>query len=98
MYLRIRPLKPKETGVPYEVNANTSQLKIESANSITQKQSEFSFSQIYDDGVSQKRLFEATVKPMLEEFVNGLNCLVFTYGVTNSGKTYTLQGIPSDIG
>ncbi|XP_075254209.1 uncharacterized protein LOC142345772 isoform X2 [Convolutriloba macropyga] len=98
VYLRIRPLKPKETGVPYEVNANTSQLKIESANSITQKQSEFSFSQIYDDGVSQKRLFEATVKPMLEEFVNGLNCLVFTYGVTNSGKTYTLQGIPSDIG
>jgi kinesin family protein 20 len=29
---------------------------------------------------------------LVQDFIEGQNCLVFTYGVTSSGKTYTIQG------
>ena len=35
---------------------------------------------------------------MVKELLEGTNCLLFTYGVTNSGKTYTIQGTPEDGG
>ncbi len=28
----------------------------------------------------------------MEKLFNGENLLIFSYGVTNSGKTYTMQG------
>ncbi len=36
--------------------------------------------------------------PTVKAFIEGQNCLIFTYGVTNSGKTYTIQGSPNDGG
>ena len=34
----------------------------------------------------------------MKAFIEGQNCLIFTYGVTNSGKTYTIQGSSTDGG
>ena len=34
----------------------------------------------------------------VKSFIEGQNCLIFTYGVTNSGKTYTIQGTSTDGG
>lgn len=48
----------------------------------------FMFSRIFDQSTAQKDLFKETLKPRLKDFFEGQNCLVFTYGVTNSG-TYT---------
>jgi kinesin family protein 20 len=53
----------------------------------------FTFSHIFDDKTSQKEFFDETVLSTVKEFIDGQNCLVFTYGVTNSGKTYTVQGM-----
>lgn len=33
------------------------------------------------------------MKDIVRAYVNGVNGLVFTYGVTNAGKTFTIQGI-----
>ena len=52
----------------------------------------YTFSKIIDPEVKQKEFFEETTLQTVQDFVNGQNCLVFTYGVTNSGKTYTIQG------
>lgn len=52
----------------------------------------FTFSRIFDEKTSQKEFFNATMLTTVKEFIDGQNCLVFTYGVTNSGKTYTIQG------
>ena len=52
----------------------------------------YTFSKIIDPSVKQKEFFEDTTLQTVQDFVNGQNCLVFTYGVTNSGKTYTIQG------
>ena len=53
----------------------------------------FTFSRIFNQDTTQADFFENTMLSTVKEFVEGQNCLVFTYGVTNSGKTYTIQGL-----
>ncbi|GAA5889656.1 hypothetical protein JCM5296_002423 [Sporobolomyces johnsonii] len=44
---------------------------------------------------SQADFFRATTLPLVTDFLkNGENCLLFAYGPTGSGKTYTVQGGP----
>ncbi|XP_074713817.1 kinesin-like protein KIF20B [Strix uralensis] len=38
------------------------------------------------------------MKQPVQDFLDGYNRLIFTYGVTNAGKTYTFQGTEDDIG
>lgn len=40
----------------------------------------------------QSQFFQETTLPLVRDLLEGRNSLVFTYGVTNSGKTYTVQG------
>lgn len=42
---------------------------------------------------TQGELFEGTVKEMVKDVVEGGDSLVFTYGVTNAGKTFTFLGL-----
>uniref|UniRef100_A0AAZ1XG58 Kinesin motor domain-containing protein n=1 Tax=Oreochromis aureus TaxID=47969 RepID=A0AAZ1XG58_OREAU len=52
----------------------------------------FSFSQIFGPDTTQAELFENTVKNQMNDFLDGKNALIFSYGVTNAGKTFTIQG------
>lgn len=52
----------------------------------------FAFSKIYDKESLQKEIFVESVVPILENFFAGQDSLIFAYGVTNSGKTYTVTG------
>lgn len=36
--------------------------------------------------------------PLVKDLLNDKNGLLFTYGVTGSGKTHTMQGTPQDGG
>ena len=38
------------------------------------------------------------MSPLLERFIRGENCVFFAYGMTNSGKTHTIQGTGPDEG
>ena len=46
----------------------------------------FSFTNVFDEETTQKSFFDETTLPLVTDFIHGQNCLVFTYGVTNSGK------------
>ncbi|KAG7394970.1 hypothetical protein PHYBOEH_004411 [Phytophthora boehmeriae] len=52
----------------------------------------FHFSRIFRQETEQTELFEATTRPVLDAAFGGKSGLVFAYGVTNSGKTYTISG------
>uniref|UniRef100_H2YQY5 Kinesin-like protein n=1 Tax=Ciona savignyi TaxID=51511 RepID=H2YQY5_CIOSA len=56
------------------------------------QQTECQFSRVFDSNVSQKRLFDCVAQTMVDDLVRGKNGLLFTYGVTSSGKTYTMTG------
>lgn len=48
--------------------------------------------QIFGPTCTQAEFFEGTISSQVHDFVHGKNALVFSYGVTNAGKTYTIQG------
>ena len=57
----------------------------------------FTFSKIYGQETNQKEFFNGTMLGIVKNFIEGQNCLVFSYGVTSSGKTYTIQGKKKEI-
>nr|XP_029486453.1 kinesin-like protein KIF20B [Oncorhynchus nerka] len=52
----------------------------------------FQFSQVLGPETTQKEMFDSTVRGLVKEVLEGGNSLVFTYGVTNAGKTFTFLG------
>ena len=52
----------------------------------------FTFTHIYGPSTSQKDVFEESTLGLVNDFVKGQSILLFTYGATNSGKTFTVQG------
>ena len=52
----------------------------------------YSFSRVFPPATQQSEFFARTTLPLVQGLLEGENGLLFTYGVTNSGKTYTVQG------
>ncbi|KAJ3547715.1 hypothetical protein NM688_g5374 [Phlebia brevispora] len=52
----------------------------------------YTFSHIFPPSTHQPEFFTKTTLPLVKDVLEGQSCLLFTYGVTNSGKTYTIQG------
>ncbi|XP_078034200.1 kinesin-like protein KIF23 [Augochlora pura] len=61
------------------------------------KEIQTTFSCVFTPG-TQKELFNVVALPLVENVIRGRNSLLFTYGVTGSGKTYTMTGEPHDVG
>ncbi|XP_004643316.1 kinesin-like protein KIF20A [Octodon degus] len=112
VYLRVRPLLPSELdrhedqGCVCIENMETLVLQAPK-DSFAQKSNErgigqathkFTFSQIFGPEVGQASFFNLTVKEMVKDVLKGQNWLIYTYGVTNSGKTHTIQGTTKDGG
>ncbi|XP_070709343.1 kinesin-like protein KIF20A [Pempheris klunzingeri] len=112
VYLRVRPFSREELSDKEDQNCvvieNSQTVTLNAPKgSATMKSSEkgigmslhkFSFSQIFGPEMTQSELFEETVKSQMFDFLDGKNALIFSYGVTNAGKTYTIQGTPKDPG
>ncbi|KAG9005404.1 hypothetical protein FRB94_010883 [Tulasnella sp. JGI-2019a] len=54
--------------------------------------STYTFSHVFDPTISQSQFFADTTLPLVKDVLTGDNALMFAYGVTNSGKTFTVQG------
>ncbi|KAB0794107.1 hypothetical protein PPYR_13727 [Photinus pyralis] len=62
------------------------------------KECNYVFRHVFTSYSGQREVFEHVALPLLEDVVNGKNGLLFTYGVTGSGKTYTLNGDQANPG
>uniref|UniRef100_A0A8D2AQA3 Kinesin family member 20B n=1 Tax=Sciurus vulgaris TaxID=55149 RepID=A0A8D2AQA3_SCIVU len=58
----------------------------------------FSFSKVFGPETSQKEFFQGCIMQPVKDLLKGQSRLIFTYGLTNSGKTYTFQGTEENIG
>ncbi len=52
----------------------------------------YSFDRVFPPDTSQSSFFTTTTFPLVEKLLHGENGLLFAYGVSNSGKSYTISG------
>ncbi|XP_059180022.1 kinesin-like protein KIF20B [Centropristis striata] len=112
VYLRVRPFTAAESdgGESQECvtieGPDTVVLKAprscqsnrQSDKSLPQTAQRFTFTQVFDPEASQRKVFAGSVRGLVRDVLEGGNCLVFTYGVTNAGKTFTFLGPEHDSG
>mmetsp|Transcript_37563 Transcript_37563/g.88857 ORF Transcript_37563/g.88857 Transcript_37563/m.88857 type:complete len:933 (-) Transcript_37563:1964-4762(-) len=56
------------------------------------EQDKYRFTRVFGPETQQKSLFDETARPLVGELFEGHSGLLFAYGPTNSGKTFTIQG------
>ncbi|KAM4677357.1 kinesin-like protein KIF23 isoform 9-T9 [Discoglossus pictus] len=103
VYCRVRPLSPSDQECCIEViNETTVQLHPPDGCKVNRngefKETQYSFKQVFGTLITQKDLFDVVSKPLVEDLIRGKNGLLFTYGVTGSGKTHTMTGSPGEGG
>mmetsp|Transcript_5285 Transcript_5285/g.9374 ORF Transcript_5285/g.9374 Transcript_5285/m.9374 type:complete len:798 (-) Transcript_5285:510-2903(-) len=52
----------------------------------------FTFDHIYDQGASQREVYDSTAKTLVASCLEGYNATILAYGQTGTGKTYTMEG------
>ncbi|KAJ7987733.1 hypothetical protein DPEC_G00329550 [Dallia pectoralis] len=65
---------------------------------VTQTAQKFQFTRVYGPETTQREMFDGSVRRLVRDVLEGGNSLVFTYGVTNAGKTFTFLGREADGG
>lgn len=55
----------------------------------------FNFDRVLSDDCKQETVYETSAQTLVQDFINGINACCLVYGVTGSGKTYTMFG-PND--
>ncbi|EGD76263.1 hypothetical protein PTSG_00966 [Salpingoeca rosetta] len=98
VYLRVRPLTAKEkTAGPECISLqSTKQIHYRNPKNI-KKVLEYEFDHVFGPKADQIELFQKTAFPLVTDVLRGQDALLFTYGITNSGKTYTMQGSEEDL-
>ena len=112
VFLRVRPIgESQEAGT--DMPSSSSSIQISSSTSIKtiapdcSKRSvstkiderHYTFSRVFGPLTSQAEVFDTVGRPLLERFLAGsAACVLFAYGMTNAGKTHTIQGQGSDPG
>ncbi|CRL04318.1 CLUMA_CG017413, isoform A [Clunio marinus] len=77
-------LIPPESAVNYKIISN--------------KETQYVFKHIFDVDSTQHECFTTVAQPLVEGLIKGRNGLLFSYGVTGSGKTFTMTGNRQDRG
>ncbi|EFA04563.2 kinesin-like protein KIF23 [Tribolium castaneum] len=91
VFCRLRPPKANEESTCRLLSPTT--LAFTTTDSkITRKEIHYKFRHIFTSFATQNEVFKYVAYPLLEDLLKGKNALLFTYGVTGSGKTHTLTG------
>ncbi|XP_029043379.1 kinesin-like protein KIF23 [Osmia bicornis bicornis] len=103
VYCRLRSMQHPTDVSCMKVTSDTTVVIIppESATnfrSANNKEIQTTFSMVFTPNTPQKEVFNVVALPLVENVIRGRNSLLFTYGVTGSGKTYTMTGEPQDPG
>ncbi|XP_046282649.1 kinesin-like protein KIF23 isoform X6 [Marmota monax] len=103
VYCRVRPLSfPDQECCIEVINNTTVQLHTPEGYRLNRngdyKETQYSFKQVFGTHTTQKELFDVVANPLVDDLIHGKNGLLFTYGVTGSGKTHTMTGSTGEGG
>jgi hypothetical protein len=104
VYCRVKPAPTHEMSCADVTNGNTILLRApqsdssHTASADNEKADSFSFTGAFSNNFSQEDVYAVTAQPLVDSLFEGRNCLLFSYGPTNSGKTYTIEGDDANPG
>lgn len=91
VYLRIKPTTEDIPQV-YDFSGDKVTLKGNQLNQLTAVDRQYTFTTILDQSVDQTALYNKCVRPVLSAPFASAGAVYASYGVSNSGKTYTILG------
>ncbi|XP_031704251.1 kinesin-like protein KIF23 isoform X1 [Anarrhichthys ocellatus] len=103
VYCRIRPLGAENEECCVDMISNST-IQLHAPDGLKAnrngefKETQYSFKKVFGINTTQMELFEDVAKPLIEDLIHCKNGLLFTYGVTGSGKTFTMTGSPGEGG
>ncbi|XP_002026952.2 kinesin-like protein KIF23 [Drosophila persimilis] len=99
VFCRVRPLQSDGDLTSLRVKSSTTialnphdQLLQHHKQNGAQREIQYIFKHVFQSDATQQDVFASVAQPLVENLVRGRNSLLFTYGVTGSGKTYTMTG------
>ena len=104
--IRIRPFLPKELpssitenkelnnkNIPNSIfSHNENILKIQDLRFESRNEKNYFFDEIFDEKSDNKEVFDKSIKPMINNLIEGYNSTILAYGITGTGKTHTIFG------
>ncbi|ODN80563.1 hypothetical protein L202_02763 [Cryptococcus amylolentus CBS 6039] len=58
----------------------------------------YTFDKLLQHPSTTPELYNAKISPLVDKAMSGFNSTVFAYGQTGSGKSFTMTGIPTELG
>lgn len=59
---------------------------------------DFTFDHVFSTGCSNFDIYGKTTQPLIDRLIEGYNATIFAYGMTGSGKTFTMSGTEEEKG
>ncbi|GLH00009.1 Kinesin-like protein subito [Gryllus bimaculatus] len=92
VYLRMKPKSGKSNTFVALDDTTLTPILNEAQKSRKGVFQQYKFTKIFGAECQQEEIFNETCNTPLTNFLHGANCLLFAYGATNAGKTFTIQG------
>ncbi|OIV97605.1 hypothetical protein TanjilG_12362 [Lupinus angustifolius] len=98
--IRVRPLNEREKArhdvSEWECISNNT-IRFKNSGGVVEQRSlsndAYTFDKVFGERSTTNQVYEQGIKEVALSVVSGINCSIFAYGQTSSGKTYTMTGI-----
>ncbi|XP_017071631.1 kinesin-like protein KIF23 [Drosophila eugracilis] len=100
VFCRVRPLQSDgdlaslrvKNATTIALNPQDQLLQHHKPHNGAQREIQYIFKHVFQPEATQQEVYGSVAQPLVENLLKGRNSLLFTYGVTGSGKTYTMTG------
>jgi len=100
VFCRVRPLQSDadlaslrvKNSTTIALNPQDQLLQHHKTHNGAQREIQYIFKHVFQPDATQQDVYGSVAQPLVENLLKGRNSLLFTYGVTGSGKTYTMTG------
>jgi len=99
VYCRIRPIPSNLESSCIKIISDTDiQIYCPPDERGVSKEGQFSYKKIFTEHETQEMVFQDLGLPLIEQLLAGKSSLIFAYGISGSGKSYSMTGNQDDGG
>ncbi|CAD5114846.1 DgyrCDS3881 [Dimorphilus gyrociliatus] len=81
-----------------KLNTSTNSILVKNPKDDKKEVKIFNFDNVFDHLTSQEEIFNTCAQSVIENVINGYNGAIISYGVSGSGRSYTMNGDGDNIG